>query len=279
MRVLVVGAGGFLGRHLMAALQAQGHAAQAARLDWREAHKPETWATLVKGMDAAIYLPGTVRDTAQGRSGWLDLLHHQAPLALAQARPPLLIHVSALCAGPSGYARSKQGGDAALLAQAQQTGQPLHIVQPSLVFGPGGITSRQLQGLTRLPVLPLPRAMQTCRLQPVRVEDLVEALVRLLNHQPQGTPLVAAGDEIDTLPAWLARRRARLGKCPARIVTVPEWLTQASARLGDHLSISSWNRQTLDLLQYDSIAPDPEQTAWMTALLGRPLRSVLEGAW
>ncbi len=279
MRVLVAGAGGFLGRHLVEALQARGHLVQAARLNWAEAQQAETWVPSVKGVDAAVYLPGTVRDRAQGRSGWLDLLHHLAPLALAHAKPPLLIHVSALCAGPSGYACTKQAGEAALLALARQQGTALHIVRPSLVLGPGGISSRQLQGLTRWPLLPLPRAMQSCRLQPLRVEDLVEALVRLLAHAPQGAPLVAAGAEIDTLPAWLARRRAQQGRRAARVVTVPELLTQASARLGDHLSISSWNRQTLDLLQYESIAPEPQQTAWLPALLGRPLRSVLEGAW
>jgi uncharacterized protein YbjT (DUF2867 family) len=279
MRVLVLGAGGFLGRHLMQALAAAGHDARPGRPDWRQAHQPEAWAELLKGMDAAIYLPGTVRDRAAGQTGWLERLHHLAPLALLRAGVPRLIHVSALCGGHSGYALSKQAGDAALLDHARTRGQTLQVVRPSLVLGPGGITSRQLALLARLPWLPLPAAMQRCQLQPLRVEDLAEGLVRLLDAPAAGHPLPAVGAEIATLPDWLARRRAQSGAGPAAISTLAACWARLSARLGDHVSLTSWNRQTLDLMAHDSIEPDPTRTAWLPELLGRPLRSALEGPW
>lgn len=279
MKVLVLGAGGFVGGHVMAALRAQGHEARAGRPDWLQAHRPQAWQALIEGMDAAIYLPGTVRDRAHGRDGWFARLHHHAPLALLQAGVPRLVHVSALCAGTSAYARSKQAGDAALLAHAARSGQAVHIVRPSLVLGAGGVSSRQLDRLARLPWLPLPHAMQDCRLQPLRVEDLAEALCGLLDAPATGQPLPAVGPAVDTLARWLARRRARRGHAPARVRTLPERLARWTAALGDHIPLTAWNRQTLDLLAHDSIEPDPEKSAWLPRLLGRPLQSALEGPW
>jgi uncharacterized protein YbjT (DUF2867 family) len=279
MRVLVVGAGGFVGSYLVPALQAAGHGVLSGRPDWARAGRPEAWRSLLEGIDAAIYLAGTVRDHADGHAGWLELLHHRAPLALLQAGVPRLVQVSALCGGRSAYALSKHRGDAALLAQAAASGRALHVVRPSLLLGEGGLTSRQLALLARLPGLALPRAMQRCRLQPLRVEDLAPALVALLAAPASGRPLAAVGAEIDTLPGWLARRRAQRGGGAARMLDLPEWLVRTSARWGDHLRFTSWNRQTLDLLQHDSIEPDPALSAWLPELLGRPLHGALQGPW
>lgn len=279
MRVLVLGAGGFIGRHLCQRLQAAGHTSVVGRPDWSNAADPAAWRPLVEGVDAAVYLPGTLRDRALGRRGWLDLLHHQAPLALLNAGVARLVHVSALCGGQSQYALSKQAGDAALRMAAQQSGQVLHVVRPSLVVGTGGVSSRLLTRLARWPVLALPQAMQHCRVQPMRVEDLTDGLVALLSDADRGEPLAAAGPDIDTLAGWIARRRALSGAAPARVVSLPDALTRLSARLGEPLSRLSWNCQALELLGSDSIAPDATSTAWWPELLGRPLRSAMEGPW
>ncbi|MBH9578982.1 NAD-dependent epimerase/dehydratase family protein [Inhella proteolytica] len=283
MRVLLVGAGGFIGRPTQAALQQAGHAVQTlqGRLDWRAAHQPEAWQPLLAGVDAVIYLPGTVRDRQDGQEGWLERLHHRAPAALGQACVACgvrrFVLVSALCAGDAAYARSKRAGEQAL--QALGAALELQILQPSLVLGAGGISSRQFEWLSRLPWLPLPPQLLRCQVQPLRVEDLAEALVHALHAPAAARPWQAVGPRAATLAAWIAQRRAARGQAPARILRLPQGLVRASARLGDALPFSSWSREALALLEQDSVASSPAEAARFAALLGHEPREPLQGAW
>jgi uncharacterized protein YbjT (DUF2867 family) len=270
MKFLVVGAGGFVGRHVAAALATAGH--QAVRADLRPVDcwdVPEAWEAQLKGMDGVVYTAGTLRDHVGGVRDLLDLMHHRAPAALAEACEARgiarFVHVSALCGGVSAYARSKQAGETALAGRAC-------IVRPSLVIGVGGISSRLLDRLSRLPWLPLPAAVARCRVQPIRVEDLAAGIVAAL-----ATPLApswnAVGPEAATVAAWIARRRAARGLNPARQVELPESLTRASARLGDLVPLGPWCSTALDLLAHDSAEPVDDSP------LNRPLRHAMEGAW
>jgi len=271
MKVLVVGAGGFIGSHLCRALAATGHDAVLANLrpitDWGS---PEAWRPLLRGIDGAAYAAGCLRDQAGGVADLLDLLHHRAPLALAQACEAegiaRFVHVSALCGGISAYARSKQAGEIALAGRAR-------IVRPSLVIGPGGVSSRLLDRLARLPWLPLPEALARCRVQPIRVEDLAEGLACALQARDWPARWDAVGPEASSVAGWIARRRAHLGRAAARTLTLPSALTQASARLGDLIALGPWCSTALELLAHDSDSPDSPSP------LTHPLRPVLAGDW
>jgi uncharacterized protein YbjT (DUF2867 family) len=271
MKILVIGAGGFIGRHLCAALAPGGHEAVRARLRpmgrW---DSPDAWAPLLAGADGAVYAAGCLRDEAGGTTDLLDLLHHRAPVALANACQAQgvarLVHVSALCGGVSAYARSKHAGEVALAGRAR-------VVRPSLVIGPGGVSSRMLDRLARLPWLPLPAAVARCRVQPIRVEDLAEGLVTALQapHWPETWD--AVGPEEDSVAGWIARRRAHLGRSAARISTLPAALATASARLGDLVRLGPWCSTALALLAHDSNAPGAASP------LPHPLRPVMGGDW
>ena len=269
-RVLVIGAGGFIGGHVCEALAAAGHEPVRADLrpvtDWE---RPEAWRPLLAGVDAAVYAAGCLRDQADGVTDLLDLLHHRAPAALADAcetaRVHRLVHVSALCGGVSAYARSKRAGDTALAGRAV-------IVRPSLVVGVGGVSSRMLDLLSRLPWLPLPAEVARCRVQPIRVEDLAAGIVAAL-AAPGPLAWTAVGPEAATVAEWIARRRAARGLGRARHVELPGALTKASARLGDLLAVGPWCSTALELLAHDSAEP------LAASPLGRPLRDAMEGAW
>ncbi|MFG6414752.1 NAD-dependent epimerase/dehydratase family protein [Roseateles sp. DC23W] len=275
MKVLVIGAGGFIGRHLCDALIAAGHEAVRADLrpvtDW---DRPAAWQPLLRGVQGVVYAAGCLRDQAGGVTDLLDLLHHRAPAALADACEKAgttgdakrFVHVSALCGGVSAYARSKQAGEVALAGRAC-------IVKPSLVVGPGGTSSRLLDQLARLPWLPLPAAVARCRVQPIRVEDLAAGIVATLESTQPPSTWIAVGPEPATVADWIARRRADAGRMPARISTVPDALTRATARLGDVVALGPWCSTALELLAHDSAEPAG------TSPLQRPLRSVLQGAW
>ncbi|MCE4536185.1 NAD-dependent epimerase/dehydratase family protein [Pelomonas sp. P7] len=270
MKILVVGAGGFIGRHVCQALQAVGHEPVPARLrpvtQW---DRPAAWAPGLNGIDGVVYAAGCLRDSRDGVADLLDLLHHRAPAALADACDAAgirrLVHVSALCGGVSAYARSKHAGEVALAGRAA-------VVRPSLVIGPGGVSSRMLDRLARLPWLPLPAAVARCRVQPIRVEDLAEGIVALL-ATPTLAPWVAVGPEAASIADWIARRRVARGLPAPRRIQLPEPLTRASARLGDLLPLGPWCSTALELLAHDSTE------ASTTTPAARPLRDVLEGAW
>ncbi len=271
MKVLVVGAGGFIGRHLHTALTAAGHETVRADLTPVDAwDRPQAWDAQLSGVDGVVYAAGCLRDRAGGVGGLLDLLHHRAPAALATACEARgiarLVHISALCGGVSAYARSKQAGDIALAGRAR-------IVRPSLVIGLGGTSSRMLDRLARLPWLPLPAAVARCRVQPIRVEDLADGIAAALTAPTWPTTWDAVGDEDGTVAGWIARRRAHLGRAAARAMTLPAALTRASARLGDLVPLGPWCSTALDLLAHDSHAPGSDSP------LARPLRPVLSGDW
>lgn len=270
-RILVIGAGGFIDRHLRQALAHAGDEAVRATagpvMRWDD---PKAWQPQLAGMDGVVYTADCLRDRAGGATDLLDLLHHRAPAALADACAAAgvrrLVHVSALCGGFSTYARSKHAGDVGLAGRA-------HIVRPSLVIGPGGSSSRLLDRLAYLPWLPLPAAVAGCRVQPIRVEDLAEGLVALLRAGDAPATWDAMGPEADSLAGWIARRRAASGRPPARLSTVPAPLTALSARVGDLMPIGPWCSTALELLSHDSCAPAGASP------LKRPLRAVMQGDW
>lgn len=271
MKILVIGAGGFIGRHIVQALTAAGHDAVPATLHpvtrWDQ---PDAWAPLLAGMDGAVYAAGCLRDEQGGVADLLDLLHHRAPAALADACEALgiarLVHISALCGGVSAYARSKHAGDVALAGRAS-------IVQPSLVLGPGGVSSRMLDLLSHLPWLPLPGAVARCQVQPIRVEDLADGIVATLATPGPQPDWVAVGPEAATVAGLIAQRRAARDQAPARVLPVPDALSRLSARLGDHVALGPWCSTALELLAHDST------DAGAASPLGRPLRLALSGAW
>lgn len=271
MKILVIGAGGFIGGHLCQALADAGHEAVRARLrpiaDW---DRPEAWRPLLAGVQGVVYAAGCLRDQAGGVAGLLDLLHHRAPVAVADACDAAgitrLVHVSALCGGVSGYARSKHAGEVALAGRAC-------IVRPSLVVGVGGVSSRMLDLLARLPWLPLPAEVARCRVQPIRVEDLAAGLVAALASPQPLASWTAVGPEAATVAEWIARRRAARSSSPARHIELPQALTRASARLGDVIALGPWCSTALELLAHDSAEPQTQSP------LGRPLRAAMEGAW
>jgi len=97
LKVLVLGAGGFIDGHAAAALRAAGHQVVAGRLDFERAAKPEDWLASVQGMDAVVNAVGIIRESG-GRT--FNALHYAAPRALfdacASAGVRRVLQVSAL---------------------------------------------------------------------------------------------------------------------------------------------------------------------------------------
>ena len=105
-----------------------------------------------------------------------DAVHTRTPVALFDACIAAgvrrIVQISALGAdtGNSGYFRSKRAADARLAA----TEANWVIVQPSLVYGPGGTSARMFSMMASLPLTPLPGDGKQL-VQPIHVDDLIAA--------------------------------------------------------------------------------------------------------
>jgi uncharacterized protein YbjT (DUF2867 family) len=274
-RVLVVGANGFIGSHVARALEAAGHSVQRGmrpQMDLAHETRVEAWSARLADIDVLVNAAGVFR---AGRGASLDSVHWSGPRALFEAcavRGVRVVHFSALGADSSAvteFLRSKYRGDEALLALPVRS----VVLQPSLVFGPGGASARLFTMLATLPLIPLPGRGGE-RVQPVAIEDVADSVVAIVarDHFPRAR-LVLAGPEAMTLRDFLARLRSAMGLGHPRFITLPGTLARAAARL----RIGLLDRDSLAMLERGSVG----NAAQMQALLGRAPRAVprIDDAW
>src|SRR4051812_38692185 len=243
MNILVCGAGGFIGAALVGRLLHAGHrvvagvqhgdgpahpALQYLVMDYRRDTEPRAWTQRLRGIDVVINAVGLFREGASAR---FEELHVRAPLALFTAARDCgvarIIQISALgsdAEARSAYHLSKRRADEALAA----LGLSHAIVQPSLVYGEAGTRARLFWRLASLPLLPVP-GDGSQRVQPVRLDDLCDALARLAVNGFQGR-IAAVGPAPLALAQWLGALRAGMGLPPARVFPVPLPLVRLGAR-------------------------------------------------
>jgi uncharacterized protein YbjT (DUF2867 family) len=279
MVVLLTGASGFIGSHLLVALREAGHVViavarhaidgvQTIRADFMQDTDARIWIPRLQGVDAVINAVGILRES---REQSFDRIHSRTPQALfdacAQVGVQRVIQVSALGAnaGATGYFRSKHAADTYL----QSLRLDWTIVQPSLVYGAGGTSARLFTLLASLPLIGLPGDGEQL-VQPIHIDDLCAAIVHALavqNTSQRIIPLV--GPQALPYREFLARLRTRMGLGKPRFIPIPRPLMKLGTSLAQHLPGSLLDPETLAMLDAGNVA-DPQLT---TALLGHSPRS------
>ncbi|WP_252271953.1 DoxX-like family protein [Pseudomonas subflava] len=282
MRILLVGAGGFIGRHLLDALILAGHTVVATRrapdatllpgVEWRglDLLRPQDFAW-PDGIELVINASGELSTDAAR----MDRLQYQGACTLferARQHGAAVLQISALGAGEhpdAPFLVSKARADALLLG----LGIPAVVLRPSLVVGPGGTSSTWLQRLSPSPLIPL--LGNRARLQPLHIDDLCAAVLALLRDWPaQPTVLPLVGPREMTQGELIDALRAAQGWKPARYLSVPTPLARLGAALGERLGWQALNRQTLRLSQRDNLA-DPAALEQACGYRAAPLASRL----
>lgn len=286
MIVLLTGATGFIGSHLLQALARRGHevicvsrravAASAGdachrrlHMDWAAATRPEDWTPHLQGVDVAVNAAGILRETG-GDS--FDSAHVDTPKALFSACAALgirVVQVSALGAADGSrlrYFTSKDEADSFLLTVSDKS----VVVQPSLVFGATGGSARLFLALASLPLVPLPGdGRQT--IQPIYIDDLTAAIVALVgNERHAGRRVPLVGPEPVVLREYLNALRLGMRMRPARFLPVAAPLMRAMAAVASRFPRSLLTRDSFSMLARGNSA-SPAATE---DLLGRPPRAV-----
>lgn len=290
MRILIVGAGGFVGRHLLPRLTEGGDTPVAAGRDPRRLQRlfpgmdfltcdmardtAEDWRPRLTGIDAVVNLAGLIRDGA----GAFEAVHERGAQALFDACLAVgvrrVIQLSALGAdetGTSRYHRSKKAADDHLAA-LDPTGQRLDwaILRPSLIIGRGGASTEMLCALAAAP-LPLRLGPGIWRVQPIHIDDVIDVIIRLLHHTPPfARRLDLMGPDPMTTDGVTQALRDWLGLRPAPFLPLPRALLTLGAVLGDRFGLGPASRDSLSMLAAGNVGDDGP----MRAILGRPARAL-----
>lgn len=289
MRILLTGASGFIGQHLLQALLAEGHqvvcavrtpaTATAPRLryvhaDFANDTEQSVWLARLSGIEAVINTVGIFRESG---TQTFARLHTRAPQALFAACAACgdvhtVIQLSALGADAEAdtpYHLSKKAADDYLASL------PLHayIVQPSLVYGKDGASAQVFNILASMP-LSLRFGSAAQLVQPVHIDDVVAAILALLRRQPtpgatvRRVPLV--GPEALSFTDYLGRLRAAMGLGRQLVVPLPDVIARLLARTGRWLPGALLDDDALRMLERGNTG----DVAAITQLLGRPPRPI-----
>jgi len=292
MRVLVLGASGFISAAVTARLLARGDevvgvarrlgaehpALRWVSIDVGRATSPADWRPHLDGIDAVVNCAGVLQD-APGTSA--RGVHVDGIAALAavceQAGIRRFVHLSAVGAdrdSVSTFSETKKAGEEALSALDLDW----VILRPSVVVGRaayGG--SALLRGLAALPVLPeIPDAGP---LQIVQLDDLVWTILFFLEPgAPSRIALDVAGPERLPFDEVVLAYRKWLRFGPPRRVRVPRWLFTLGYKLGDAAGALGWRtpiRTTARRELVRGAVGDPRRWIETTGLEPQALRAAL----
>jgi len=263
MNILLTGASGFIGTHLLARLRTEGHRVIACtrqpkrRLgdgeyfacDFTRDTQDGDWLARLAEIEVVINAVGIIRET---RGQKLDTLHSDAPAALFRAATRCgvrkVIQISALGAdehAQSTYHLSKRAADDVLASlDVEWT-----VLRPSIVYGPGAKSMALFRALAALPITPLVGQGEQ-PVQPIHIDDLVEVVVQCLEREKLNAQrLDLVGPQPITLKALLQKQRAWLGGDALRAVAVPYGLSVRMAQVGGFFGSAPIDAQTVRMLQ------------------------------
>lgn len=259
-RVLLTGASGFIGRHLLQDLLARGYRVRTAGRDMAsilpgaehvtigDLGAPIDWPPLLDGIDHVVHSAGLAHADGDIREERYQAVNAEATLALARAAQAAGVRRFAFLSsiraqsGPvsdrplreadtpaptDAYGRSK------LAAEQGLAGLDLDWValRPVLVYGPGvKANMAALVRLARLPV-PLPLGGLSAKRSLLAIENLCEAVAFALTQAcPARRSYIVADPEPLSVAQMLTAMRAGLGRGPG-LVPLPSSLLALAARL------------------------------------------------
>jgi UDP-4-keto-D-QuiNAc 4-reductase len=264
-RVLVTGASGFVGQHLLCRLEP--HSVRIARRRPSQDPLPSVesvvtgeigpntdWAAALAGVDCVVHLAARVhvmRPSAADTERFVEtnvLGSQRLAEAAAAGGVRRFVFLSSVKvngeetvtapftardtpAPVDDYGVSKWRAEEALLSVASRTGMEVTIIRPPLVYGPGVRANflRLMDAVRR--GAPLPLGLVHNSRSMVSVWNLVDLIATALSAPQVGARVFMASDGHDLSTPELIRRIARQMQKPALLLPVPPAMLHLAGRL------------------------------------------------
>ncbi len=268
-RVLVTGATGFVGSHLMPLLARAGASVLGGTRHVDEARqaypdrefvpldltRPDTVSSALAGCTHAVYLVhgmgGQVSDYERAEREAATTFRDAA--ARAGVRRIVYLGGMAPAGPPSRHLRSRLTTGEVLRAGTSPTVE----LQATMVVGSGSESFRMVRDLAaRLPVMLLPAWLDS-RTQPIGIVDVVQAIVLALRMDGPSCAYALPGPEILTARAIIERTAGLLGRRPytVGVPVVTPWLSTYWIRLVTRADAGVAS-ELVEGLRSDILAPD-----------------------
>jgi nucleoside-diphosphate-sugar epimerase len=267
-RVLVTGADGFVGRHLVPYLVTQGYSVVAASRAVTAFDDPDVtaaplsdlsrlfdWQPLLDQCDAVVHLAGIAHKYAG--DDFYDRVNHRATSALARAisrgGAKHLVFISSIAAQSGSYAdhdlteddfptpsnaygRSKFAAEQAIRA----AGISFTILRPVVIYGEGEKGNfATVHRISRLPI-PLPFGAMSARRSVLSIENFNSAVATALrNPRARGETFIVSDPSPVTVADLITRYRTSRGR-PRWLIPVPESWIEASLKAAGQAAV--WER-------------------------------------
>ncbi len=244
--IVVTGATGFVGPHVVRALAAEGRKVVAVarpgrpveaiegpgvRVARADLNDPASLVEAARGAVAMVHLAAAtdVSDETVNRRLNVDGVRHVVEACRA-AGVPRLVAFSSHCAGRplrDAYGRTKLEGEAVV----RESGLAWTLLRPTMICGPGSKEFETFLTLVRrLPVVPV-IGPGTFLLRPCALEDVVPVVGRCLDREGTvGQTYELAGAEPLTMREFVGLTAGLMGKWRP-VVSIPEWLVLPAVRL------------------------------------------------
>lgn len=306
--IVVTGASGFVGRHLVAALRNQGHLLRLvsrARAPLDEGEGISTYSTLdrsehaalqraMPGADAVVHLAGrahVLSETAgspidEFRASNVELTRRvvQAALEAGIARFVFFSSVGAVATSarrlvteesplhPSTpYGQSKREAEDLIRQMVRGTSLSCAILRPPMIYGPG-MKGNPLTLMRWVDAgFPLPFGSVANRRSAAYVGNVVDAVLRLVALEGGGVEAYCVKDREDLSLPELVRVMAHALDRPARLFPVPVPVLRLMAQAGDLLPHRLRGRSLRDMIERltEPLVLDGDKIARVTGHLPR----------
>jgi uncharacterized protein YbjT (DUF2867 family) len=274
--VAVVGGTGFLGRRIVKRLLQEGFRVRAASrhpeqvtqiFGLRHTQFESCHADILdeRSIRAAVEDADSVVNTVslyvEYAATTFHAVHVEAAEHLArtcrEAGVRRLVQISGIGANPdsdSRYIRARGRGELAV----REAFYGATIIRPAVMFGPDDAFLRTLVNLVkRLPVFPLFGRGET-KLQPVFVEDVADAVVRLIGDSNQVEPAYELGGPHIYTYRTLVEEIAAASSVRRFVIPLPFSIWKILAVAAEH---SPWDGLTVnqvELMEFDNVAARPD---------------------
>lgn len=267
--VLILGADGFIGRHLAFALRREGWRVIASARRVRRlrdmgfevlkadlanpvATEPEFWRPHLQEITHLVNAAGVLA----ADEATFQAVHVDAPAAFYEALPEgaqgLLLSAVGIDTSETAFARFRRAGEETAALHG------VTILRAGLVLGDtsyGG--SSLMRALAALPLVTPVVGKGDQPFNPIHAEDLARAIGCFLRHPPGPGPHEFGGPEEVTQAGMLKALRGWLGLRPVPVLRLPLWLARGIGRLGDAMRWGPVSRSAVEQLDTSVLArPD-----------------------